>query len=282
MKKQSSFLSDNNKCYLVATPIGNLSEMTPRAIEILNEVDLIACEDTRTSSVLLSYFNIKTKCISYHMHNELESANKLIDIIKTNKSIALISDAGYPLISDPGSVLVSKLIDEGIDVVPISGSSAFINALVASGILIQPFLFHGFLNGNDNDKIKVLDDYQKLAFTLVFYESPHRIKQTLNLMLQILGDRKICLAREITKKHEEFMRGNISEVIEECDNIKGEIVLIVDRVQEEIKVMDDEQVIFLLNELINSGIHSKEAIKRISKEYNLKKSDIYALYHNNK
>lgn len=273
---QKSFQNTNPSLYIVATPIGNLSEMTPRAIEILNDVDIIACEDTRTSSVLLHYFNIKKKCISYHNFNEKESANGIVKLLEEGKNIALISDAGYPLLCDPGVELTKRVIEEGYNVIPISGSNAFLNAIVSSGMSVHPFFFFGFLNSNQSQRLKQLKDHSTYSCTLVYYESPHRITKTLKDMYDILGNRKICIAREITKKHEEFIRITLEEALE-IQSLKGELVLIVEGKEEE----EIHQDIYLneLELLIKNGEKKSSAIKIIAKKYNISKNDLYELIH---
>lgn len=278
MHYQKSFQQDLPCLYLVATPIGNLSEMTPRAIETLQNVDVIACEDTRTSGVLLNYFNIKKKLISYHNFNEKESTNGIIELLKQGNKVALISDAGYPLFSDPGTTLVKKVLEHQFPVIPISGSNAAINALVASGIAPQPFYFFGFLNASMLQRQKQLKKHAEYDCTLVYYESPHRIQKTLSDMYAIFGERNICIARELTKKHEEFIRGKLSDFLEISD-LKGEIVLIVEGKKEE--VISQEIIIFELNMLIQSGESKSYAIKKIAKKYEVSKNELYALVHEN-
>lgn len=280
MKRQKSFASDLPTLYLVATPIGNLQEMTPRAIEILNTVDVIAAEDTRNTLKLLHHFQIKTKLVAHHMHNERESAKGLILLLEQGKSIAIVSDAGYPLISDPGLPLTQLVIEAGYPVVPISGSNAMLNALVASGLSTQHFLFYGFLKSNEKDRIKELFDLRYYPQTLVFYEAPHRLMKTLNNMLEILGNRYICVARELTKKHEEFLRGTISEFLQIDDDIKGEMVIIVEGSTEKPEEACDLPLINdLIHRYIKEGCTTNEAIKRVAKERGLSKNDIYREFH---
>lgn len=282
MKRQKSFDERMPTLYLVATPIGNLDEMTPRAIEILREVDVIAAEDTRNTMKLLTHFSIKTKLVSHHMHNEKESAKGLLMYLEEGKNIALVSDAGYPLISDPGSEVSKLVIKAGFYVVPISGSSAVLNALVASGISAQPFLFQGFLSSNTKARLKELHQLSTYPQTLIFYEAPHRLRKMLEACLEVLGNRKMCLARELTKKHEEFIRGHILEVIEVVDDLKGEMVIIIEgapHVKEEeipMPVIHDQ-----INRYIEDGFSTKEAIKKVSDEHGLSKNEVYNNFHNN-
>lgn len=280
MKRQKSFEKEMPTLYLVATPIGNLQEMTPRAIEVLESVDVIAAEDTRNTLKLLSYFQIKTKLIAHHMHNERESAKGLIQLLEQGKSIAVVSDAGYPLISDPGLPVTQLVIEEGFPVVPISGSNAMLNALVASGLSTKHFLFYGFLKNGEKDRIKELIDLRYYPQTLIFYEAPHRLMKTLKNMLEILGNRNICIARELTKKHEEFIRGTIQEILELEDDLKGEIVIVVEGSKEK---KEEDVILPMINEQIHQyikdGCTTNEAIKRVAKERGLSKNDIYREFH---
>lgn len=276
MYYQKSFATDLPCLYLVATPIGNLSEMTPRAIETLMNVDVIACEDTRTSGVLLNYFNIKKRLISYHNFNEKESTNGIVELLKEGNSVALISDAGYPLFSDPGTTLVKTVIEHQFPVIPISGSNAAINALVASGLTPQPFYFFGFLHSSMLQRKKQLQKQADLECTLIYYESPHRIQKTLTDMYEIFGERNICIARELTKKHEEFIRGKLSDLLT-IDSWRGELVLIVEGKAPE--VISQEIIIFELNMLIKAGESKSYAIKKIAKKYDVSKNELYSLMH---
>lgn len=280
MNRQKSFENSNSTLYLVATPIGNLDEITFRAINILNEVDYIAAEDTRNTIKLLNHFQISTKLISHHEHNIKQSIPKLIKLLIEGKNIALVSDAGYPAISDPGYELVQEAIQHDVNVVPISGCNACLDALVVSGIAPQPFLFYGFLDHTDKKKKKELEVLKKYRETIVFYESPHRIKKTLKIMIDILGNRNIALCRELTKKHEEIIRGNISEVLEIVDELKGEMVIVLEgnKEQEEIFVFEtsiQEEV----DHYIEKGMSTKDAIKEVAKLRNLNKNIVYKEYH---
>jgi 16S rRNA (cytidine1402-2'-O)-methyltransferase len=280
MNRQKSFENNNPTLFLVATPIGNLEEITYRAVRILQEVDCIAAEDTRNTIKLLNHFQITTKLTSHHEHNINQSMPKIIELLKSGKNIALVSDAGYPAISDPGYELVKEAINNQINVVPISGANACLNALVVSGIVPQPFLFYGFLNHQDKKKKKELMELNKKQETFVLYESPHRIKKTLQLMLEILRDRNIALCRELTKKHEEILRGTIQDILDVVDTIKGEMVIVVEGREniEELEVFDipvKEHV----EEFINSGYSTKDAIKEVAKIRKVNKNEIYNEYH---
>ncbi len=264
--------------YLVATPIGNLEEMTFRSINILKEVAVIACEDTRNTKTLTNYYNINTPLISYHEHNEKMMCEKLINILKEGKNIALVSDAGYPLISDPGSILVSEVLKAGFNVTTISGSCAFLNALVASNMDLSSFTFIGFLEAKSNARKKKLLELKERKETLIFYESVHRIEETLKDMLETLGNREITLARELTKKFEEYTRGSISEVLSSLNEFsKGEFVIVVQGNKEKEKV-DDSLLLKEIDELVNKGERSKTAIEIIANKYNVKKNYVYNLY----
>ena len=281
MNRQKSFENNQPTLYLVATPIGNLDEITYRALQILKTVDYIAAEDTRNTIRLLNHFQISTKLISHHEHNIQQSIPKLIHLLEEGHNIALVSDAGYPAISDPGYELVLKAIEQDINVVPISGCNACLDALVVSGIAPQPFMFYGFLDHSDKKKKKELEQLKKYKETIVFYESPHRIKKTLLLMLEILGDRHIALCRELTKKHEEIIRGSISEIIAVTDELKGEMVIVVEGSHEETV----EETVFSttikedVDHFIEKGMSTKDAIKEVAKIRNLNKNAVYKEYH---
>ncbi len=282
MIRQKSFENEKATLYVVATPIGNLEEMTPRALHVLESVDVIAAEDTRNTLKLLNYFGIRTRLIAHHQHNEEQSANGLLELLRQGKNVAVVSDAGYPLISDPGSVVAKKVMEEGFNVVPISGSNAMLNALVASGMNTRHFLFYGFLKAQEKERIRELHELKYYPFTIVFYEAPHRIEKMLKSCLEVLGNRQICLARELTKKHEEFIRGTIEEVLEIVDDIKGEMVVVIEGCSEE-KNPGEDQASPLVHEqiktYIDGGLTTNEAIKRVAKELGLSKNDLYKEYH---
>lgn len=274
---QKSFKNNEPTLFVVATPIGNLQEMTPRAITILKEVDIIAAEDTRTSKKLMDYFGITTPLVSYHMHNEKASAENILECLQKGENIALISDAGYPLISDPGQYLAKEVIKRGYNLVPISGSSAFLNALVASGITTQPFTFFGFLETKDSKIREQFKVVKELSHTSIFYLSVHRVEKTLELLLEELGNREICLAREITKLHEEFIRGRVKDIIERELTLKGEFVLIIEAYQEK-RIYRNEDLIAYISEEIEAGLSPSRAISKISKEYKVSKNELYNYY----
>jgi len=263
--------------YLCATPIGNLNEVSNRLIETLSSVSLIACEDTRNSKKLLSHFDIHNKTIAYHNFNEKEEADKIIDLLNNGESIAIISDAGYPLISDPGYVLVQKAIDNNITINVISGPNAAVNALVGSGMDTNHYLFYGFLNSKQSEAKKELLALKDFPYTIIFYEAPHRINKTLLLCKEVLGNRKAVIARELTKLHEHYHRGTLEDLLKE--EYKGEIVLIVEgKKQEEVEINLDN-LAKEVDKLINSGLKTKEAISDIAKKYNISKNDLYNFYH---
>lgn len=281
MKRQKSFENEKPTLYLVPTPIGNLNEMSPRAIEVLKEVDVIACEDTRTSGLLLKHFDIHNHLIAYHNFNEDTSAKGILELLKNGKNVALVSDAGYPLINDPGQTLVSLVSNEGFNVVPISGPSAFLNALVASGLIAQPFLFVGFLPQSHTDRVKKFKEYKNYPMTLIFYEAPHRIEKFLEDALAIMGDRKISLARELTKKHEEFLRGTISEVLEVIVECKGEMVIVMEGNHEDpSKDIDMSTLVEMVNESIAQGMSTRDAIKDVASKTGIQKNRIYEAVNN--
>lgn len=280
MKRQKSFENNIATLFLVATPIGNLNEMTYRAVDILKNVDYIAAEDTRNTIKLLNHFEISTKLMSHHEHNISSSIPKILYLLNEGNNIALVSDAGYPAISDPGYELVQAVIAAGYNVVPISGANACLNALVVSGICPQPFMFYGFLDHQDKKKKKQLTAIKGFDQTIVFYEAPHRIKKTLSLMLDIFGDRYIALCREITKKHEEINRGKISEILEVVDDMKGEMVIVVEGCKDIIEdVVFEQSIEEHVNEYIDKGMSRKDAIKEVAKIRNVSKNTVYQEYH---
>ena len=280
MNRQKSFENEKPTLYLVPTPIGNLNEMTPRAIDILNSVDVIACEDTRNSGQLLKHFGISKRLIAYQNFNEASSTKGIINLLSQGNNVALISDAGYPLINDPGQRVVSEVTALGYNVVPISGCSAFLNALVASGLIAQPFIFIGFLPPSTHDCVKKLRLYQSYPMTLIMYEAPHRIEKMLQSCLDVLGDRHICIARELTKVHEEFIRGTISEILPIASELKGEIVVVIEGNQDDYeKDIDMGQILNMVNTSIESGMSTSAAIKEVSKQTGISKNQIYDLVH---
>lgn len=276
MKRIKSF-EHSSICYFVATPIGNLNDISKRALDVLKSVDVIACEDTRTTLSLLNHFSINKQLISYHEHNEQLCSQKLISLLKENKSIAVVSDAGYPGISDPGSILVTHCIENDIPVSIIPGANAFLPALIGSGMDTTHFYFNGFLSSKPSLRKKELGKLTNFDCTLIFYESPHRIKETLLDMYEILSNRKACIVREITKIHEEYIYGTLKELsnIDET-TLKGEMVIIVEKNNQE-QTIDDDQLLILLNNEINNGNSLKDASKKVSEETGIKKNYLYQL-----
>ena len=275
----------NGKLYLVATPIGNLEDITYRAIKILNEVDLIAAEDTRQTLKLLNHYEIKKPLISYHRHNEEIKVEGLIEKLNEGKNIAIVSDAGTPAISDPGEIIVKEAIKENIDVVPIPGACAAINALIASGLDTKEFCFLGFLPLNKKNRKQQLENIRKENKTIILYEAPHKLKQTLSDLEKILDNRQIVIARELTKIHEEFIRGTVSEVIQEYNEPKGEHIILISgnykKVEsEEQKIINEMTVNELYEFYEKQGFTKNETIKKIAKEKGVNKNEIYKMFIN--
>lgn len=272
---------EKGKLYLVATPIGNLNDMTFRAIQTLKDVDLIAAEDTRQTMKLLNYFNISKPLISYHRHNEDVKTEGLINEILCGKNIAIVTDAGTPAISDPGEVIVRDAIKNEINVIPIPGACALINAVIASGLSTKEFSFYAFLPLNKKLRKEKIEEIKEDGKTAIIYEAPHRLINTLNELLNELGNRNVVVAKELTKIHETFIRGNILEVLDKIQNPKGEYIIIIEgqKIKKENK----------LNELTleehyryyeNMGLEKKEIIKKIAKDKNVNKNEIYQKFIN--
>ena len=274
---------ENGKLYLVPTPIGNLKDITLRALEVLKESDIIAAEDTRQTLKLLNHFEIKKPLISYHKFNEQSKGNEIIELLLEGKNIALVSDAGTPGISDPGSVIVGKCINENIDFEVLPGATAITTALVYSGLDTTKFLFRGFLPRENKDRRVITDELLNSQETLIFYEAPHRLLDTLSYLMDVFGDRKIAVCRELTKLYEEIFRGNLSGAIQNFVNNKprGEFVLVLEGKKiEDIKEEKKQEWINLSIEdhilkYIKDGINNKEAIKLVAKDRELPKSEVY-------
>lgn len=270
------------KLYIVATPIGNLEDITYRAINILQTVDIIAAEDTRHTLKLLNHYNISKHLISYHRHNEEEKSEDLIAKLKEGKNIALVSDAGTPGICDPGEAVIHKSIEEGIQVIPIPGACAFVNALICSGLNTETFLFLGFLPLNKKNRKNKLEEIQQSHQTTIIYEAPHKLQATLKDLQEVIGERKVVIAREITKIHEEFIRGCIEEIIEKTKEVKGEMIILIEGNQETTLTKTQEQEAFLnlpLEEHYSyyekQGLDKKEIVKKIAKDRGVPKNEIY-------
>lgn len=269
--------------YIVATPIGNLEDITLRAIKVLKEVDLIAAEDTRHTLKLLNHLEISKSLICYHRHNEDVKSDILIEKLQNGENIALVSDAGTPGICDPGEQIIKKCIELGIKIIPIPGACAMINALICSGINTREFSFLGFLPLNKKLRKNKLEEIEKSNKTIIIYEAPHKLESTLKDLKQVLDDsRNVVLAREITKIHEEFIRGNVDYLIDNIQNIKGEIVLIIEGNNDIIK--DNELNNLSIEEHYkfyeNQGYDKKEIIKKVAKDRNVNKNEIYKMFIN--
>ena len=277
MTRNKSFDGNQPVLYLIATPIGNLKEMSPRALKIIEEMDIIAAEDTRNAFSLLTHFNIKKELFSLREHNEKEASQQLLNKIRSGKKVAYMSDAGYPGISDPGYLLVQEMIKNDVAVSAISGSCAFINALVASGLDTSHFYFHGFLPAKESEAKEELLKIKSIQETIIFYEAPHRILKTINLLKELLGNRQTCLARELTKINEEYIRGSLDELSElDESTLKGEMVLIIEG-NKETESIDDEKIKARVAYFIKLGLSQKDAINVVSEEYNVNKNYVKKL-----
>jgi hypothetical protein len=269
------------KLYIVATPIGNLEDITLRALRVLKEVDLIAAEDTRQTLKLLNHYEINKPLISYHRHNEETKSEILIEKLRNGENIALVSDAGTPGICDPGEEVIKKAIEDNIEVIPIPGACAMINALIVSGISTKEFEFLGFLPLNKKLRRQKLKEIENSSKTIIIYEAPHKMKTTLGDLKEILKDRKIVLARELTKIHEEFIRKSIDELLSEIDTIKGEMILIIEGNKidtEESKNFDEISLEDHYKLYEEKGLNKKEIIKQIAKDRNVNKNEIYMYF----
>ena len=263
--------------YLVPTPIGNLGDMTFRGVEILKNSEVIFSEDTRESKKLLDYFDIKKKLIACHKFNEDDVYIEVLDYLNQGFDVSIITDRGTPSISDPGYVSVFKVINSGYNVVCLPGATAFTPALVQSGLNPNKFLFYGFLNSKKTIKKKELEDLKLLKYTIIFYESPFRVIETLELIKEIMGDRNISISREISKKYEEVYRGTITEVLKELTEPKGEFVIIVEE-NKDTENYDDLDIIEHINKLREKGMKDKDAIKEVAKLHNMPKNEVYKMY----
>jgi 16S rRNA (cytidine1402-2'-O)-methyltransferase len=273
----------SGKLYLVPTPIGNLGDITLRALEVLKSVDLIAAEDTRQSLKLLNHFEIKKTLISYHQHNEQEKSTNIIDRLEAGASIAIVTDAGTPGISDPGSIIVSKCIEKNIEIQVLPGATAITTALVYSGLDTTKFLFRGFLPREKKDKKLVIEELIDRKETLIFYEAPHRIIDTLQFLAEYFGERKVALCRELTKLHEEILRFTLNEAVEyySLNSPRGEYVIVVAG-KTDVEILEEEKAKWEMlsiedhiKKYINEGMNKKEAIKKVAKDRNMPKADVY-------
>lgn len=285
MHVQKSFKGEikTGTLYLVATPIGNLQDMTFRAIDILKSVDAICAEDTRNTGLLLKHFNIDTKQISFHEHNAFEKIPGLIDLLLSGQSLAQVSDAGLPSISDPGHDLVKAAIASGIPVVSTPGASAGITALIASGLAAQPHVFYGFLPRKAGQQREFFESKKSYPETQIFYESPYRVADTLKNMLSVYGDRQVVVVRELTKLYEEYQRGLISEILDYIADhpLKGECLIIVSGFdgQSSIEEHVNQNPLDRVQELLDAGYRPNQAIKKVAKESGLNRQELYNAYH---
>jgi 16S rRNA (cytidine1402-2'-O)-methyltransferase len=273
----------NGKIYLIATPIGNLGDITYRAVETLKMVDVIAAEDTRHSLKLLNYLEISKPMISYHRHNEDTKTEELIKILKSGKNIGLITDAGTPGISDPGEAIVKQAIKENIEIIPIPGACALINALIASGLNTKEFIFYGFLPLDKKLREEKLEDIEKQNKTIIFYEAPHRLLKTLKELNNRFGNIEIVLAKELTKIHEKFIRGKIEEILENLEEIKGEYIILFEMQAKTEKQIEIENLNNMTLEqqyeyYEKKGFIKKEIIKKIAKNNKVAKDEIYKIF----
>ena len=274
MKRNKSFDNNSNPLYLVATPIGNLKEFSPRALEVINNCTLVAAEDTRNASSLLKHFDINKKTYSLREHNERMASEHIVNLIKNGEKVIYMSDAGYPGISDPGYILVEDCIKNDIPISIVNGSSAFLSALIPSGIDTSHFYFYGFLSAKKSDALNELNNIKNREETIILYESPHRIKDTLALLHETLGNRYVVIARELTKINEEFIRGNLDELVSiDPNSLKGEMVIIIEG-QKEKTDFDLNKINEVINLLKEKGLSNKDIVEIISKTLNINKNKI--------
>jgi 16S rRNA (cytidine1402-2'-O)-methyltransferase len=286
---QKSYQNEEQGClYLIPTPIGNLQDMTERAVATLRTVDYIAAEDTRRTKTLLHVFDIQRPLVSYHEHNKLRSGEQILLDLKAGMRVALVTDAGLPGISDPGEDLVRSATEALIPVISLPGPNAALTALIASGLPSDHFLFFGFLERKKKKRREQLDELRSFPYTMLYYEAPHRIRETLEDMLAVWGERKVCLVRELSKKHEEYRRGDLSAVIASLDTeeAKGEICVVVEgqsggslQGADERHWWAEMSVIEHIEHYIRQGFSSKEAIKKTAQDRSLPKRDVYQAYH---
>ncbi len=275
MQRIYSYKENKGILYLVATPIGNLEDITIRALNVLKEIDIIYAEDTRNSSILLKHFDIQKPMYSYHNFNEELKCDEIIGHLKDGKNIAIISDAGLPVISDPGFEIAKVAIENNIPVTTIPGPSAGISALVSSGLNPLPYTFIGFLDSKSAKRKKELEEYKYYKHTIIFYEAPHRIIDTLKDILEVLGNRHIVIARELTKMYEEYIRGNVKDILDSNPELKGEMVLLVDGYKE---VNENGNPLLEIKALIEKGYRLKDAVKDVALMHNLNKQELYKQY----
>lgn len=280
MKRNKNYQSNKNTLYLIATPIGNLEDITFRAINMLKAVDKIYAEDTRVTVKLLSHFDIKKPLISFHEHNQSQKLKDVLADLENGLNVGLVSDAGMPLVSDPGYELVKVALDNDYNVVSIPGANALLPALTMSGIKTHPFTFYGFLDSKSAKRVLELEDLKYRKETLIFYEAIHRIKQTLEDMYNVLGNRNFVICREITKAYEEIIRGTLEEY-EDLPDLKGELVVILEGYLEEME-KSELSIVEQVDYFVSTGLRKTEAMKRVSQMTGLPKNQIYNEYLNKK
>lgn len=278
MKTSQKSYDNTPSLYLITTPIGNMDDITYRAIKTMEEVDILLAEDTRVTKLLLNHFGINNKLIANHKFNEESNVEQIISYLKKGMNVGLVSDRGTPIISDPGYEAAKKIIEEGFNVISIPGVTALIPALTSSGLIPQPFLFYGFLNSKDSKQKKELETLKNEKSTIIFYEAPHRITNTLNNILEVFGDRDCSISREITKKFEEIYRGKISEVLPLLENAKGEMVIVVAG-NNNVNTFSNLTIVEHVNLYIKEGKSVMDSIKLVAKERKLTKNEVYSSYH---
>lgn len=277
--RQKSY--DNSpSLYLIPTPVGNMDDITLRTIEVIKMVDFLLCEDTRVTSELLHRLNIRKKLVHSDDHNENSLKEMVLENLKNGLNIGLVTDRGTPIISDPGYKIVEYIVKNGYNVISLPGPTAFVPALTMSGINPSPFIFYGFLNSKSTKRKKELELLKKLPYTIIFYEAPHRISDMLTSLLEVFGNRRIALCREISKKYEEAIRGTIQEVIDVVDTLKGEMVVVVEG-NLELEDFSTMTILEHINLYLDDGLSEKEAIKKVAVERNIPKSVVYKEYHIN-
>lgn len=268
----------NASLYLIPTPIGNLDDITVRALKTFEMVDFVLCEDTRETGKLLSKYNIKKRLVSCHEFNEDKIKDYVVGELKKGYNIGLVTDQGTPIVSDPGYLVAREVITNGFNVISLPGATAFVPALTSSGILPSPFLFYGFLNAKSSKQKRELERLKRLPYTIIFYEAPHRISDTLRNILEIFGDRNIAISREISKIHEEICRDKISNVIDIVADMKGEFVLVVEGEQSQVDY-SDLNILEHVKLYLDDGMSEKDAIKKVAVERGINKSEVYKEYH---
>lgn len=280
MERRLNYQNENPTLFLIPTPIGNLKDMTFRAVETMKEVDVLFAEDTRVTMKLLTHFEIKTELKSYHEHNKISQTEIILGYLRNHKSVGLCSDAGMPLVSDPGYEVAKAAFSEGFNVVALPGPSAGLTGLVMSGFRANPHLFYGFLDPKSGKRQTELEQLKNRPETLLFYEAPHRIKDTLRDLWKVLGDRRAVIAREITKMFEEIIRGRLSELVA-IEDLQGEIVLIVEGYDETAETKEEIPIVQQVDALISAGMSKSDAMKKVAKAMGITKSVVYKEYLQN-